>query len=117
MRFSIPTGLMLSLTAGIASAAPDSKHGFTAHFRDFFYVGADFIPADNSSIAAGQIYVEHLTPASGPSQKYPLLFVHGAGMTGTNFLNTPDGRPGWADWFLGAGYEVLPIVLMHWLGI
>lgn len=27
-------------------------------------------------------------------------------MTGTNFLNTPDGRPGWGDFFLGKGYEV-----------
>ena len=27
-------------------------------------------------------------------------------MTGTNFLNTPDGRAGWADYFLSKGYEV-----------
>ena len=27
-------------------------------------------------------------------------------MTGANFLNTPDGRPGWADYFLSQGYEV-----------
>ena len=27
-------------------------------------------------------------------------------MTGTNFLNTPDGRLGWADYFLSQGYEV-----------
>jgi hypothetical protein len=27
-------------------------------------------------------------------------------MTGTNFLNTPDGRPGWGDFFLSKGYEV-----------
>lgn len=27
-------------------------------------------------------------------------------MTGTNFLSTPDGRPGWADYFLGKDYEV-----------
>lgn len=28
------------------------------------------------------------------------------GMTGTNFLNLPDGRVGWADYFLCKGYEV-----------
>lgn len=27
-------------------------------------------------------------------------------MTGTNFLNTPDGRLGWADYLLGKGFEV-----------
>ena len=28
------------------------------------------------------------------------------GMTGNNFLNMPDGRLGWADYFLSQGYEV-----------
>ncbi|THV08008.1 alpha/beta-hydrolase [Dendrothele bispora CBS 962.96] len=79
----------------------------TAHYREYFYVGSTYVPKnDNTSIAHGQVYVEHLTPALGTSQPYPILFVHGAGMTGTNFLNTPDGRPGWADWFLSQGYEV-----------
>ncbi|KIK65696.1 hypothetical protein GYMLUDRAFT_240190 [Collybiopsis luxurians FD-317 M1] len=27
-------------------------------------------------------------------------------MTGTNFLNTPDGRLGWADYFMGQGFEI-----------
>ena len=27
-------------------------------------------------------------------------------MTGTNFLNTPDERPGWADYFMSEGYVV-----------
>lgn len=31
-------------------------------------------------------------------------------MTGTNFLNTPDGRSGWADFFLDRGYEVSEIL-------
>ncbi|KAH0587092.1 hypothetical protein H2248_005910 [Termitomyces sp. 'cryptogamus'] len=31
------------------------------------------------------------------------------GMTGTNFLNTPDGRLGWADYFLSKGYELFLI--------
>ncbi|KAL0580896.1 hypothetical protein V5O48_001089 [Marasmius crinis-equi] len=51
------------------------------------------------------MYVEHLAPLD-VRQSLPILFVHGAGMTGTNFLNTPDGRPGWADYFLSKGYEV-----------
>ncbi|KAJ8086162.1 hypothetical protein PM082_004984 [Marasmius tenuissimus] len=51
------------------------------------------------------MYVEHLTPGE-VKQPLPIMFVHGNGMTGTNFLNTPDGRAGWADYFLGGGYEV-----------
>ncbi|KAI4934920.1 hypothetical protein J4E85_002782 [Alternaria conjuncta] len=52
-----------------------------------------------------QIYVEKLTPAK-PTQDYPLVFMHGTGQTGTTFLDTPDGRPGWASFFLSHGYTV-----------
>ncbi|KAG6918211.1 hypothetical protein DXG01_015804 [Tephrocybe rancida] len=77
----------------------------TLHRRSYFYVGERFTAQGNLSIAAGQIYVEHLTPQK-VTQPLPLLIIHGHGMTGTNFLNTPDGRPGWADYFLSKGYEV-----------
>jgi pimeloyl-ACP methyl ester carboxylesterase len=53
----------------------------------------------------GQIYVERLTPPA-VLQQYPLVFIAGAGQTGTNFLETPDGRPGWASFFLDQGYVV-----------
>jgi hypothetical protein len=33
-------------------------------------------------------------------------------MTGTNFLNTPDGRLGWGDFFLSQGYEVRRVVAL-----
>jgi pimeloyl-ACP methyl ester carboxylesterase len=52
-----------------------------------------------------QIYVEKLIPAN-PTEEHPLVFMHGTGQTATNFLNTPDGRPGWASFFLSHGYTV-----------
>ncbi|KAF5365286.1 hypothetical protein D9758_005337 [Tetrapyrgos nigripes] len=97
--------LIVLLVAGFALAA-DVRRG-TAHYREYFYVGYSYVPqSGNTSIADGQIYVERLSPASGTTQPYPILFIHGSGMTGTNFLNTPDGRPGWAEWFMENGYEV-----------
>ncbi|KAL8671214.1 MAG: hypothetical protein Q9168_004289 [Polycauliona sp. 1 TL-2023] len=57
------------------------------------------------------MYVEKLQPPH-PKQKYPLIFVPGAGQTSTtyrepkNFLNTPDGRQGWASYFLDKGFTV-----------
>jgi len=38
--------------------------------------------------------------------KPPLVLVHGAGHTGACYLQTPDGRPGWAQYFAAAGHEV-----------
>ena len=37
---------------------------------------------------------------------YPIVMWHGGGQTGTNFLGTPDGRMGWAEYFLRQGYAV-----------
>lgn len=53
----------------------------------------------------GQIYVEKLTPKI-VTQPYPLIFIAGLAQTGTNFLSTPDNRPGWASFFLSQGYVV-----------
>ncbi|TCD61133.1 hypothetical protein EIP91_008998 [Steccherinum ochraceum] len=110
---SLPISYFLFLTALLISIVKASPPVGTLHYREHFYVGAHYVSQPDASASAdvplladGQIYVEHLTPASGASKEHPLLFVHGAGMTATNFLNTPDGRMGWADWFLGQGYEV-----------
>jgi len=86
------------------SSSSSSVRG-TLHRRDYFYVGGDYVPQGNSTIASGQIYVEHLVPER-VTQPLPLVMIHGHGMTGTNFLNTPDGRPGWGDYFLSEGFEV-----------
>lgn len=77
--------------------------------RDYFYVGGKYTGAptdkEDKEVMAGQMYVEALRPARA-TQKYPLVFFHGAGQTGTNWMGTPDGRAGWADYFLDQGYVV-----------
>jgi pimeloyl-ACP methyl ester carboxylesterase len=53
----------------------------------------------------GQAYVEVLTPKD-VRRPYPLVLIHGAGVTGTYWMGTPDGRKGWADYFVEQGYVV-----------
>lgn len=77
----------------------------TLHRRNYFYAGGSFVQRGSSTLVHGQMYVEHLSPIV-ITQRFPLLFIGGHGMTGTNLLNTPDGRRGWADYFLSRGYEV-----------
>ena len=77
------------------------------HTRQYFYVGGRYAEVKNGThTMSGQMYVEQLTPAASPRKPYPLVFVHGAAQTGTNWLNTPDGRRGWASYFLAKGYIV-----------
>ncbi|KAG6375082.1 Alpha/Beta hydrolase protein [Boletus reticuloceps] len=90
----------------VSHSKPRSSVGEKAlHTRDYFYVGGSYVPHGSSVVHHGQMYVEHLTPAR-VTRRFPVLFIHGNGMTGTSWLNTPDGRPGWSDYFLNEGYEV-----------
>jgi hypothetical protein len=77
----------------------------TLHRRSYFYAGGTFVQQGSSTLVHGQMYVEHLVPAT-VTRPFPLVFIEGQGMTGTNLLNTPDGRTGWADYFMSKGYEV-----------
>jgi len=38
-----------------------------------------------------------------------LVLIHGAAQTATNWMGTPDGRKGWAEYFVGQGYVVYMI--------
>ncbi|KAJ7229045.1 Alpha/Beta hydrolase protein [Mycena pura] len=97
-------GFLLATLFSVVSGRLEDQLG-TLHRRTYLYVGQTFLPGQNSSIAANQMYVERLTPAE-VTQPLPILIIHGQGMTGSNFLNTPDGRLGWADYLLSQGYEL-----------
>src|SRR5262245_3297939 len=73
--------------------------------REFFFVGGQYSGPPNNQVMTGQMYVEVLRPAR-VTRRYPLVFFHGAGQTSTNWMGTPDGRAGWADYFLNQGYVV-----------
>src|SRR5215472_9732984 len=73
--------------------------------RTYFYVGGKYTGAPGNEVLSGQMYVEKLQPRR-VSQRYPIVLIHGNWQTATNWMQTPDGRPGWADYFLERGYIV-----------
>ncbi|KAI1341201.1 Alpha/beta hydrolase family-domain-containing protein [Xylariaceae sp. FL0016] len=78
-----------------------------AHFRDYFYTGGHYTrDGESGYVYAEQMYVERLQPATGVTQQFPLVLMHGQAQTGTNFLRKPDGGCGWAERFLQQGYVV-----------
>jgi pimeloyl-ACP methyl ester carboxylesterase len=87
------------LTLALASVSLCAQQ--TPFTRDYFYVAGKY----TNDVMAGQMYVEALRPAR-VTRPYPLVFFHGASQTATNWMGTPDGRPGWADYFLNQGYLV-----------
>lgn len=73
--------------------------------RSAFFVGGSYSGEPGKEIMRGQMYVEYLAPAR-ITRKYPLVLVHGAAQTAINWMNTPDGRKGWAEFFMERGYAV-----------
>ena len=71
----------------------------------FFYVGGKPTVVDGHEYISGQMYVEVRIPAR-KSKPYPIIMVHGGTMSGTNYTGTPDGREGWAQYFVREGYAV-----------
>ncbi|KAM0421398.1 hypothetical protein ACHAPT_010752 [Fusarium lateritium] len=110
MRF---TSLIAFAAAAVnhCLATPPSQHGGAQgevpSIRSYFYVGGGY--ADDGAggeIYRDQMYVEKLVPTGGVRQRTPIVFIHGQGQTGSNFLNKPDGGRGWASQFISQGYEV-----------
>ncbi|WP_299509867.1 alpha/beta hydrolase [uncultured Limnohabitans sp.] len=101
--FSSAIAAIATLT-GCASVSQQAGHASSAQ-RSFFYVGGTYTGAPGKELMMGQMYVEKLQPKE-VKQPYPLVLIHGAAQTATNWMMTPDGRMGWADHYLNQGYVV-----------
>jgi pimeloyl-ACP methyl ester carboxylesterase len=56
----------------------------------------------NGTYLVESAYVQFFLPTARRFET-PILLVHGGGLTGAQWENTPDGRPGWLTRFLEAG--------------
>ncbi len=59
----------------------------------------------NGTFHVEQAYVQAFVPANADG-RLPVVLVHGGCLTGAMWETTPDGRPGWLDRLLRAGYPV-----------
>ncbi|RXJ89796.1 hypothetical protein CRV01_07690 [Arcobacter sp. CECT 8983] len=84
----------------------EKQSSYLEYKSEVFYVGGKYVKQDNSkTLMTGQMYVEKWTPKE-IKHKYPLVLIHGAAQTAVNWITTPDGRPGWANYFVKNGYIV-----------
>src|SRR5687768_5459767 len=56
-------------------------------------------------VGGQQMYVEYMIPAR-VRHPFPVVLVHGGGGQGTDWLGTPDGRPGWFQYLVQEGFKV-----------
>ncbi len=70
------------------------------------FVGYTSESRDNGSLdVENAMFVQYLLPANR-QHDYPLVLIHGGGGQGTDWLETPDGRDGWVDYFVADGWDV-----------
>ena len=120
MKKTIRRAALVCVIATLAACANTphedhhARHGAGHHHQGkympvaqqgYFFAGGEYRPAKDGNVMVGQMFVQYQIPHHRTS-KYPIVMIHGGGQSGTNFLGTPDGRPGWADYFLKRGYAV-----------
>ncbi len=71
----------------------------------YLFAGGSYSTVNGRRVMSGQLYAEFQVP-SRQTHPYPIVMIHGGGQSGTNFTGTPDGREGWAQFFLRQGYVV-----------
>ena len=97
------------ISAAVLLAAPlaraQERGPLALASASYFFVGGKIDTSVEGSPMVGHMYVEYMIPARR-RHPYPIVMVHGGSQTGTNFTGTPDGREGWAQYFVRRGYAV-----------
>lgn len=119
VRTGVFTTAALAVTAMLSFSAPAAAGGeagpISLRDQGFFWVGVRTkeveVPARGGGPAMkghaidGQMHVGFQLVAQ-KKHPYPLVLVHGGGGQATDWMGTPDGRDGWLDYFLAAGFDV-----------
>src|SRR5215470_7798506 len=102
------SGLLVGLLIGsflgstVVRAADDA---LTIARQGNFYVGGKYVESNGDVPMVGQAFVEFQIPQR-QTHPYPIVMIHGGGQTGSGWISTPDGREGWAQYFLRRGYAI-----------
>ena len=106
LAMAVAVGIAGADTAYLAPAAQAAADGpLVIAKQGYFFAGGKIDRSIEGSPVVGQMYVEYQIPQT-LEQPYPIVMIHGGGQTGTNFTGTPDGREGWAQYFLRRGHAV-----------
>jgi pimeloyl-ACP methyl ester carboxylesterase len=73
--------------------------------QGYLFAGGKYSNVNGRRVLSGHLYAEFQIP-SKQVHRWPIVMIHGGSQSGTNFTGTPDGREGWAQFFLRQGYAV-----------
>ena len=94
--------------AGLAQAATTASKKIPLDVAEWSYMWVNVKRAETARgayVGGQQMYVEYMIP-SQVRHPFPVVLVHGGGGQGTDWMETPDGRPGWFQYLVQEGYKV-----------
>ena len=105
-RAVAPIALLLVIGI-VAQLTSQTKHEAPLSIarQGYLFAGGTYSTVNNRRVRSGHLYAEFQIPTR-QTHRWPIVMIHGGGQTGTNFTGTPDGREGWAQFFLRQGYAV-----------
>ena len=71
-----------------------------------FWIAGERVQAGGQTYQRGPLFAQWEAPEI-VTHPWPVVLVHGGGFQGTEWLTTPDGRPGWGQRLVEQGYAVV----------
>ena len=106
LRTFLGAAALAAAFAGPGVARADGVGPITIEKQGYFFVGGKYVAAPGGGeVLAGHAYVEFQIPAQR-KHPFPIVMIHGCCSAGSSWNGTPDGRDGWAQYFLSKGYAV-----------
>jgi len=104
-RLAAAVAASLAVAAGSAIAQGTDPPPLAIKRQGYVFAGGTYSTVNGRRVLSGQLYAEFQIPVR-QVHPWPIVMVHGGSQSGTNFTGTPDGREGWAQFFLRQGYAV-----------
>jgi pimeloyl-ACP methyl ester carboxylesterase len=105
MRVQPLSAVAAAVVALVGSASAQEVGPLAIAKQGYFFVGGKYFDTPTGKVMAGHAYVEYMIPEKR-AHRFPLVMIAGGAMSGANFTGTPDGRDGWAQYFVARGYAV-----------
>jgi pimeloyl-ACP methyl ester carboxylesterase len=103
-RFPPLIAVFILMAVGVTAQSKRSEPLSIAR-QGYLFAGGNYSTSNGRQVMSGQLYAEFQIP-SKRTHPWPIVMIHGGSQSGTNFTGTPDGREGWAQFFLRQGYTV-----------
>ena len=101
----VARSVVLITATAAAVSAQSTPEPLSIARQGYLFAGGKYSNSNSAQVMSGQLYAEFQIP-SKLAHPWPVVMIHGGSQSGTNFTGTPDGREGWAQFFLRQGYAV-----------